>query len=119
MKYIKENNIKYFIDIHGMLNEKSSNIIIGTNNYKNVNNNKELVEKIENIFRTRLTKYVSIDEIYKAGEKTICSYVNKNTGVIALQFEIAKNYRKLKRRPKSFNKLILTLIKIINEIEEK
>jgi S-adenosylmethionine:tRNA ribosyltransferase-isomerase len=111
-KYIKENNIKYVLDIHGLSNNNKCNIEIGTNNYKNINNDIEELNKIINIINSYLTNKVLVDDKFKSSTNTISKSVSNY--VKAYQFEICNNYRKYNKRPKSFKKLIYTFIKIID-----
>ncbi len=118
-EYIKNNNIEYFFDIHGINEEYSYSIELGTNDCKNVNMDKDLISNIINIINNNLSKKVMTDHKYKAGENTISYFINKKNNIKTIQFEINKNYRKLKRRPRKFNKTITTFIKIIELIKEK
>ena len=116
IQYIKENNIKYFIDIHGYVDAKSD-LIIGTNDKKNINNDCNLLENIYNIFYYNFSTKILIDKKYKASKKSLSKCINEETSAYALQFEINKNFRKMKRRKKSFNKTIKSLISVIKYIE--
>lgn len=117
--YIKNNNIKYFLDFHGLDNESNYNIELGTNNYKNVNMDSDLINNIVEIIKNNLTKKVEVDFRFKAGKRTICNHINTTTSVKSIQIEIKKNLRKLKRRSRNFNKTITTLTKIINLLKEE
>lgn len=116
INYIKENNIKYFIDIHGFFDSKTD-LIIGMNNKKNINNDCNLLENIYNIFYYDFSTKILVDKKYKASKNALSKCVNEKTGVFALQFEINKNFRKMKRRRNSFNKTIKSFISIIKYIE--
>ena len=116
IQYIKENNIKYFIDIHGYVDAKSD-LIIGTNDKKNINNDCNLLENIYNIFYYNFSTKILIDKKYKASNNALSKCVSEETNIYAFQFEINKNFRKMKRRKKSFNKTIKSLISVIKYIE--
>ena len=116
-KYIKENNIKYLIDVHGLETNEKYNLIIGTNKYKNLNDDKKLLNNIIKIFKNNLSKKIESDKKYKASEKTISYYINKNNNIKTMQFEISKKYRKFKKRPLCFNKLVNSMIKTIELLE--
>lgn len=119
LKYIKQNNIKYFIDIHGLNDNKDYNIELGINNYVNVNNDESLIKKIENIIKDNLTKKIVIDKKYKGGKKTLSYFIHENTNIKCIQIEINKNYRKYKIKPKTFTRTINTLQKIIELLEKE
>lgn len=116
IQYIKENNIKYFIDIHGYVDAKSD-LIIGTNDKKNINNDCNLLKNIYNIFYYNFSNRILVDKKYKASKKALSKVVNENAQIVAIQLEINKKYRKLKRRKKTFNKTIKSLISLIKYIE--
>ena len=116
-KYINDNKIKYLIDIHGLEKKEKFDIIIGTNNFNNVNGDIELIKSIEKIFKNNLSEKVFVDKKYSSKGNTISTYINKNNNIKTIQIEISKNYRKFKKRPKSFNKLIMTLEKVLNLLE--
>lgn len=117
--YIKDNNIEYFLDFHGLDNERNYNIELGTNNYKNVNYDTDLISNIVEIIKNNLTKKVEVDFKFKAGKNTISNYINTTNGIKTIQVEIKKNFRKLKRRKRKFNKTIITFSKIINLLKEE
>ena len=60
---------------------------------------------------------ILIDKKYKASNNALSKCVSEETNIYAFQFEINKNFRKMKRRKKSFNKTIKSLISVIKYIE--
>jgi len=118
IKYINENNIKFLIDIHGIEHTCKYNIIIGTNYYKNVNNDIDKINSIIKIINENLTNNIAVDKKFKAREKTLANHINQNTGIKCIQVELIKDYRKLKRKPKLFNEVIKTFIKIVECVKE-
>ena len=50
INYIRENNIKYLIDLHGTSLVKDAEIEIGTNNLANINGDEILLQDITQIF---------------------------------------------------------------------
>lgn len=114
IKYIKDNDIKYFLDIHGIEKTSKYDIVLGTNYYKNIS--EELVSKITNILKENFLNNVAVDKVYVAGEKTLASSVKNSTGITTIQIEINKENRKMKRKPRRFNKTLEALISVINEI---
>lgn len=117
IKYIEEKDIEYLIDIHGTKVIKTFDVEIGTNNLKNINNDKDLLKKIVKIFKNNSLKKVKIDNIFKSSLNTVCHIVNKETSIKTLQFEISKKYR-LKRN-KHYNEIINSLFDIISYLEKR
>lgn len=118
-KYIKKNNIKYLIDIHGSKKSKNFDLEIGTNNFKNINNDKELLLEIKNIMHKHDMKYIRVDKIYKSSNNTICNQINTKNKIITLQFEISKKYRQIKNTSQNYKKIINTLIDVIMYLERR
>lgn len=116
-KYINDNNIKYLIDVHGLETNEKYNLIIGTNKLLNLNNDQELLKNIRKIFKNNMSKKVIKDQKYIGGERTISYYINKNNNIKTMQLEIGKKYRKFKKRPLCFNKLVNSMIKVIELLE--
>ena len=118
-KYIKKNNIKYLIDIHGSKKRKNFDLEIGTNNFKNINNDKQLLLDIKNIMKNHSMKYIRVDKIYKSSNNTICNQINTKNKITTLQFEISKKYREVKNTSRNYKKIINTLIDIIMYLERR
>lgn len=118
-KYIKENNIKYLIDIHGSKKIKNFDIEIGTNNLKNINNDKELLNEIKLIMKKYGMNHVRVDKIYKSSNNTICNQINTKTKITTLQFEISSKYRVIKNNSKNYKAIINTLIDIATYLERR
>ena len=115
-KYIKENNIKYLIDIHGLSIKCNCDLEIGTNNYKNVD--KDSVNLFKNIFSKYYDGEIIIDEKYKAkSNRRITNYISEYNGIETIQLEINRKYRRLEHRSTTFSKTINALIEIINKLE--
>lgn len=93
IEYIKENNIEYVIDLHGMSSIYNKNIEIGTNYLKNINYDSKFLEKIISIFKVNSITKVQIDKNFKATGNTIANTINSKTNIKALQIEINKKYR--------------------------
>lgn len=88
IEFIKNNNIKLLIDLHQLNLNRKEIINIGTNNLNYIKNLKNLNTFIR-VFSENKIGLISIDEPFAAsGEKTISNYVNKNTGIDALQIEM-------------------------------
>ena len=119
LNYIKENNIKYLIDIHGLDKNNDYSLEIGCNSYKN--SSKKFIELIKNSFNKYYKKEILIDNKFAAkSERRISSYISDRCeNVNAIQLEINRNYRNLKCMPIKFSKTINALKEIIDEMEEK
>lgn len=111
IEYIKENNIDYVIDLHGMSSIYNKNIEIGTNYLKNINYDSELLDRILQILKTNSITKVQVDKKFKATGNTIANTINTKTNIQALQIEINKKYRI--NRSKMFIKTINALTDII------
>ena len=116
-KYIKENNIKYLIDVHGLNVKTDCPLEIGTNNYKNID------EKIVNIIKEIFNKYydgeIIVDEKFKAkSNKRITNYISEYNDIETIQLEINRKYRRLEHRSITFSKTIEALLEIIKKLEE-
>jgi len=118
-KYIKEHKIEYLIDLHGSKKTKNFDIEIGTNNFKNINHDQELLNNIKTIMKNYNMKHIRIDKLYKSCKNTICKYINNKTKIPTLQFEISKKYRIIKNSSKDFKKIINTLIDISTYLERR
>ena len=115
-KYIKENNIKYLIDIHGLSIKCNYDLEIGTNNYKNID--KDAVNIIKNIFSKYYDGEIIIDEKYKAkSNRRITNYISEYNGIETIQLEINRKYRRLEHKSTTFSKTINALIEIISKLE--
>lgn len=117
-EYIINNNIEYFIDIHGSKNKRKSIVEIGTNDYLNVNEDIELIEALENIL-VKYVKKVEIDNLFKSSTNTLCYNLNKDNNIETIQLEIKSDYRKINSDSKKFIKIINALCDFINYIERR
>lgn len=117
LKYIEENNIKYLIDIHGLDKENGCSLEIGCNNYKN--SSEEFVNLIKNSFSKYYDGSILIDEVFAAkSERRISNYISsKCKDINTIQLEINKKYRSINRMPIKFNKTIVALKEIIDNLE--
>lgn len=116
-KYINENNIMYLIDIHGSKKSKNFDIEIGTNNLKNINNDKQLLNEIKSIMKEYGMKYVRVDKIYKSSKNTVCHQINNKNKIKTFQFEISKKYRISKNNSRNYKTIINTLVDISTYLE--
>lgn len=118
IKYIKANNIKYLIDIHGISDNYPYSIELGTNYLKNLNNDKYLIKKVKQCFKNNGIKKIEIDNKYKASKNTISYIINKECKIKTIQIEIANKYRKRITQPVRFNQVLRSLNEIIDILKE-
>lgn len=88
IKYVKENQIKFLIDLHQLAPFREEMINFGTGNYKNINDTKLL-----NIFLSSFSKnnvgLIKIDEPFDASyDYTVSSTIHRECGIPCLQIEI-------------------------------
>lgn len=119
IQYIKENNIEYLIDIHGSKAVRTFDIEIGTNYYKNVNGDKELVNNVIGILHKNKIKKTRIDKRFKSSKDTVSKVINTETGIQTLQFEISSQYRKLRNNMQKHARLINSLLDTIRYLERR
>lgn len=117
LEYIKENNIKYCFDVHGMSINNPKIIDIGTSptekeELKAFKSDNELFEQIYKILDSRFPDKIGINNMFKAGPRTITNFISENSGCKCLQFEINSLYRWPDDEAK-FNSIIELLEEII------
>lgn len=129
---IKENEIELVIDLHGFADSSDRNfgVILGTNNGKNLLNNKSLLNAIKKSFNdsgfSELTddsagnqqNYV-IDKLYPASIKnrSITNYVATNLNTPAIQVELSKTNRDPNNKS-NLSRTVDVLMDIINKIDD-
>ena len=119
IRYIKENNIDYLIDLHGTKMVRDADLEIGTNTLKNIDNDEDLLQEVVNIFKINEFNKIRIDKKFKGSKNTICNTIHKKTEIKTLQFEISKKYRSIKEDIKAFKQLLNTLICVIYHLERR
>lgn len=116
-KYTRENNIGVVLDIHAMEKNVISDLDLGTNNYKNVNNNKELIRKMVHELKKHDLGNITIDSLYKASSSTISNRINSDLGIEAIQIEIGRRSREFHKNKKQVAIFINAILDVINVIE--
>lgn len=115
VNYIKENNIKFLIDLHGMAEYRKQDICIGINSGKNIFNRYDIVEKMITIFKQNGFENIEIDVPFPAGYKYCVSrYISEKAHIPCFQIEL--NYKIRSKKYKDFNMIGLT--KALFEISE-
>ena len=93
VKYIKKNNIKFLIDLHGMSKKRNVSICLGTGFGKSFNGKAELSSLLITAFnRAGLdSSTLAVDFPFHASERTVSRYVNKKAKIESIQIEINSN----------------------------
>lgn len=112
-KIIKENDIKFIFDIHGLSKSHEIDLNFGTNHGENVKNDRELFESL--IKGVKNDFFYSIDNPYSGGYATISGYFSREFGVWTLQVEINCG---ITNEPKNVGKQNLLLTKFVELINQ-
>lgn len=125
---VKDNDIKFVVDLHGYDNKKKSHsVVLGTNDYKNLLGQEEYLDLVikalnEHEFylngKYSKSKFV-IDEEFKASVKnrTVANYSATTLNVPAIQMEFGSSLRS-QEDSSQFSRAVNTVIDIINNIDE-
>lgn len=123
IKYVKENDIKYLIDLHMMSPKREYLIEIGTGRGKNVFES-EIIDDMKSIFLKNSLQPLEIDKLFSANNpNTISASIARECQISCIQIEvnwIAYDVEKngeclLKKCMASFDEIILSLKKRIND----
>lgn len=113
--HIKQNNIKFLIDIHGASLTQPFNVDVGTFNGQNINNRKEVEKIIVNAFAKNNIDEVFFNHTFIASANTVSRKINEQTGIIAFQLEINRRLRKTKH---NLNLVCNSIIEIVNNLNK-
>ena len=87
-KLIKNHDIKYLIDIHGLASSRDCDVNLGIHLGNNIKNNVAIFDVLNTMLKNNGFK-VSIDQPFMAGTKTICGSIRREfEGIWTLQIEI-------------------------------
>jgi hypothetical protein len=110
-RLIKEHNIKFILDLHGLASFRECDINLGTHLGNNIKNDIELFNQLDNDLKNNGFQ-VSIDQPFMANAKTISSCMAKEFKHIwSLQIEINS---KITNKKENFN-LNYKLLEELNE----
>ncbi len=113
-KFVKENNIKLFLDIHGMSYDREEDICIGTAFGKNVNGKEDMLNLIVSSFKKAGYSNTTIDVPFSASnENCVSTYIASKCKIPAFQVEINNKYRYPKSEKYDLDKLENTFVNII------
>lgn len=116
-KAVNKEKIKALIDIHGMGAEREQDICIGTNEGKNIQGKKEIIDKMIQTFSKYGFKNITIDEPFAAKNKNcVSTYIARECGIPALQIEINLKYRSDRYKEYKYYKKLIDALKEIIEL---
>lgn len=98
-KLIKEDGIKFVIDIHGMVGSKSKRfrgdfLALGTDYGRNLLGETHVIDEFIRIFNCYGIEKIATDKYFKASkETTISKYISKYFNTPAVQVEISGDFR--------------------------
>ena len=115
-KLIKNNNIKYLIDIHGLAENRDCDINLGTHLGKNIITNNEIFNELLKILNENNFK-VSIDQPYMAGSHTLSGSINQEFNIWTLQIEINCAITNKKENFSKYKSLLYCLKEWIKKIK--
>ncbi|MBQ8468369.1 MAG: N-formylglutamate amidohydrolase [Clostridia bacterium] len=106
INYIKQNNIKYVLDIHSLAPERKCDINLGVNGGKNVETNTEIYrELVKSLAGAGFNVYLDVP--FSAGERTIAgSMKNKFNNLWTIQIEINSKIAWHKQGFEKYKKLL-------------
>jgi len=88
-RYVKQNDIRFVLDLHQMKPERKTNVCVGTGRGRNMMGHPEFAEMIVDGFRSRGIKRVTVDDPFDAvGPNTVSATVAARCHIPAVQLEI-------------------------------
>lgn len=121
ISYIKENGIKFLIDLHQLSSKRTVLIDLGVNGYRNFRD-RGLVDMIANTFAKHGISGIEIDKPFAAsGRNTVSCDISRKTGIDAIQIEINSKlvWDKDGVDKSKINDVVDSLIEIIGELNER
>ena len=117
MDIIKRHNIKYFIDFHGLAQNRDCDINLGTHLGKNIETNIEAFNSLQNSLLVNFS--VIVDQPFMAGSKTLSGSIkNEFEDIFTIQIEVNCGITNRKHNFKRFKLLAETLEKWIQQISK-
>ncbi len=108
-KLIKNNNIKYIIDFHGLAQNRECDVNLGTHLGKNIENNEIIFEALKKDLENNHFN-VSVDQPFMGGNPTISGTMkNEFKHIWTLQIEINCGITNKKENFEKFKTLLLIL----------
>lgn len=118
LKYIEQQGIRYYIDIHGAALSNHFDIAPGTNNGEYIEHN----DLYKSILLDSFTKYGITDIVFNSKfqastKATLCNQVWNRCQIKTTQLEINRAYRNPLEDTEKFNNLMNGLVTLIKELE--
>lgn len=115
--FIIENNIKLFIDIHGMSYNREEDICIGTAFGSNLNGRNDILDTMIEKFKEAGYANTTVDVPFSASNKNCMStFVAAKCKIPSFQIEINNKYRYPKSKEYNIESLVNTFVGIIQLI---
>lgn len=115
-RVVKDKNIKYLIDFHGLAAKRVCDVNLGTHIGKNVKSDVELFNRLnDSLVAAGLN--VSIDQPFMARYHTISSSINDELGIWTIQVEINCSITNQKENFNKYSKLLSALLDWIESIK--
>lgn len=115
-RLIKEHDIKYVIDFHGLDHKRHIDINLGTHLGHNVETNTKLIDELERELKTAFL--VNIDQPYMASANTVSSSCKRQFPYLwTLQVEVDYMITNRQENDERLNKLIDILVRFINGLK--
>ncbi len=117
VEYIRDENIKLLLDIHGMRCSRKEDICIGTAHGKNTKGREDIVEEMVRVFNKYGYKNVSIDEPFSAkNPNCVSTNISYRCDIPAFQIEINNKYRYPESEEYNLESLTEAFVSIIKSI---
>lgn len=115
-KLLKEKEIKYLIDFHGLAKHRECDINLGINFGNNIKNNIPLFDKLQKELIYNGFK-VFVDNPFSGGPKTVSGTFAKTHNIWTIQIEINSKITNEKEQIDKLNLLIKTLLSVFKNVE--
>ncbi len=116
-KYIKDNNIKYLIDFHGLSPQRDIDVNLGIHLGKNIETNESLMQSLYNEISMQGFK-CTIDQPFMAGARTVSGNMKKEfPNMWTIQIEINCGITNQPTNSTRFEKLLSVVYNWIKSIE--
>ncbi len=114
-EYIRENDIRYLIDLHQMAITRGELIDIGTGRGRNIHGRTGLAEEIKRLFLQQGIPSVNIDSVFRALNKnTVSATISRTCHIPCFQIEMNSRLLRTEYPAYCFEKVFETLYHIIN-----
>lgn len=112
-RLIKEKNIKYLLDFHGLAKTRECDINLGINYGENIKSNKTVFDKIVLVL-TKAGFKVSIDQPFSGSYKTISGTFAREFNLFTVQVEINCGITNYEASFSKLKKLLFAFTECIN-----